>query len=204
MNAKVNLERRHANSYVAHSKHKALITIPVLLILTIYFIATYNGLVRLRNNARRSFGTIDVSLKKRHDLIPNLVAAAKQFMTHEKDLLSNITQIRAEAMSGSGSEKMAAEAQLSSMLGQLNVAMENYPDLKSDQNVLHLQATLNEVEEQIGASRNAYNSSVTRLNNKIESFPSSLVARIFGFRQQDVFEASEVERKNVNVGELFK
>ena len=179
-----------------------MITIP-LIILLIYFISTYNGLVRLRNNVKKAFSSIDVMLKKRHDLIPNLVASAKQYMTHEKELLTNITELRTQAMNGTGSEKIASEGQLSSMLGQLNVAMENYPDLKSDKNMLHLQATLNEVEEQIGASRTVYNNHVIRLNNKIETFPSSIVAGMFKFTQENVFEATEAEKSNVNVSELF-
>lgn len=180
-----------------------MITIPVLILFTLYTVSVYNSLVRLRNGAKKSFGTIDVMLKKRHDLIPNLVAAAKQYMNHEAELLSKITELRTAAMGSTTEDKMNTEAQLSSMLGQLNVAMENYPDLKADRNILQLQASLNEIEEQIGAARTAYNASVTRLNNKIESFPSSVVAKVFNFSTEKVFEATVTERTNVNVGELF-
>lgn len=180
-----------------------MITIPVLIILTLYVIATYNGLVRLRNGAKRSFATIDVMLKKRHDLIPNLIASVKQLMKHETALFQNITELRAAAISSSSMQRAEAEAQLGVALGQLMVSMESYPDLKSDRNVMQLQAALNEIEEQIGASRTAYNAAVTRFNTRLETFPSSMVGKLFGFTARELFEANATERSNVNVEQLF-
>jgi len=180
-----------------------MISIPVLIILTIYVIATYNGLVRLRNGAKKSFATIDVMLKKRHDLVPNLIASVKQLMKHETSLFQSITELRTAAINSSGIQRADTEAQLGAALGQLTVSMENYPELKSDRSVMQLQASLNEVEEQIGASRTAYNAAVTRFNTKLESFPSSLIGKMFGFVAKDLFETSAAERGNVNVGELF-
>ena len=180
-----------------------MITLFALVLVTFYFVRTHNGFVKLKNNVKKSFATIDVKLTKRHDLIPNLVEAAKKFMSHEKELLTNITALRSKAMESSGHEKMEAENHLGSMLGQLNVAMENYPDIKSSQNILQLQAALNETEEQISASRNAYNAAVVRLNNQVESFPSSIVAKVFNFKPAEVFEATATQRENVKVGEIF-
>lgn len=180
-----------------------MITIPVLIILTLYVMATYNGLVRLRNGAKRSFTTIDVMLKKRHDLIPNLIASVKQLMKHETALFQNITELRAAAISSSSMQRAEAEAQLGVALGQLMVSMESYPDLKSDRNVMQLQAALNEIEEQIGASRTAYNAAVTRFNTRLETFPSSMVGKLFGFTARELFEANTTERSNVNVEQLF-
>lgn len=172
-------------------------------ILFFYFLSTYNGLVRKRNSVKRSFSTIDVMLKKRHDLIPNLVASVKQYLTHEKQLLTDITALRARAMQSSGSERMTSEAQLSGLLGNLSVVMENYPTLKADRNILQLQASLNDMEEQISASRSAYNGAVVNLNNTIETFPSNIIARMFNFRQAEVVQATVSERQNVNVDNLF-
>lgn len=175
-----------------------------IVFLVIFIASNYNSLVRLRNNSKKAFSTIDVMLKKRHDLIPNLVASVKEYMVHERGLLEKITALRAQAISGASGDKMATEAQLTSMLGQLNVAMENYPTLKADHNISKLQASLNEIEEQIAASRSAYNAAVNRLNNKIETFPSNIIANSFGFQQGTLFEASAQERENVNVSDLFK
>lgn len=169
----------------------------------LYSIGIYNSLVRLKNGANRSFSTIDVMLKKRYDLIPNLVQSVKQYMSHERDLLAKITELRSQTSQQEGAERMKTESQLSSMLGKLNVSIENYPDLKADRNVQQLQASLNEVEEQIAAARSSYNGSVVKLNNKVESFPSSIIARLFGFQKRASFEINIAERENVNVGQLF-
>lgn len=175
----------------------------LILVFVIYSIGIYNSLVRHKNNVNRSYSTIDVMLKKRYDLIPNLVQSVKQYMTHEKELLSKITELRTHTAQQEGAERMKTESQLSSMLGKLNVSIENYPDLKADRNVQQLQAALNEVEEQVAAARSSYNGSVLRLNNKVESFPSSIIARLFGFQKRDSFEINITERENIDVGQLF-
>ena len=176
--------------------------IPILIF--IFIISAYNGLVSSRNRVKTAFSTVDVMLKRRHDLIPNLVASVKQYMKHEESLLSQITETRAAAMQGSNLDsKMDAENKLGGLMGSLNVAIENYPNLKADKNVMHLQATLNEVEEQISASRRSYNNAVLRFNNSVESFPSNMIASMFSFEKATFFEATEQERANVNVSDLF-
>ena len=180
-----------------------LIGLPIL-ILIIGFVM-YNNLIGKKNNVEYAYSSIDVMLKKRHDLIPNLVASVKQYMTHERDLLTNITALRNEVMKPnlSDTERFQAENKLSSMLGKVQVAVENYPDLKSNTNFLQLQAALNEVEEQLSAARRAFNAAINSYNNGVEMFPSNIVAGMMGYRRRDSFEATYEERQNVDVGGLF-
>lgn len=182
-----------------------ILSIIIFIILLFLFIGSYNGLVKARNKVKTAFATIDVQLKKRHDLIPNLVAAVKAIMKHEKELLENITAMRSQAMQPNLSEndRIEAETQLSQMLGQLNVNMENYPQIKSDRNVLQFQASLNECEEQISASRRVFNSSVNRYNDKVETFPSNMIAGMFNFKTARLFEIAETERQAPAVESLF-
>ncbi|MCL3779199.1 LemA family protein [Prolixibacteraceae bacterium JC049] len=180
-----------------------LCSIAGLLVLSI--ISIYNGLIRRRNEVENAFGGMDVQLKKRYDLIPNLVATVKQYASHEKELLEKVTNLRAQATSGqlSANEKVAVDNQISKSLGNIMVAVENYPDLKANENFLNLQRTLNEVESQISAARRAYNATVTDYNNGIETFPRNIIAGMMKFTRKEVFEIPEVQRENVNVGSLF-
>ncbi|MFK7946773.1 MAG: LemA family protein [Saprospiraceae bacterium] len=180
-----------------------LIGISVLLL--IIGITMYNGLIAKKNNVEYAFSSIDVMLKKRHDLIPNLVAAVKQYMTHERELLTQITALRTEVMNPniSDEQRFQTEGKLSSMLGKIQVAVENYPDLKANTNFLQLQAAMNEVEEQISASRRAFNASVNHYNNSVEMFPTNIVAGMMSLRRRTSFEIAEVERANVDVNQLF-
>lgn len=178
-------------------------------ILGAFFLALiliYNGLIRRKNEVDNAFGGMDVQLKKRYDLIPNLIATVKEFATHEKDLLTKVTELRAQATSGnlSTDEKVAIDNQISQSMKGLMVAVEAYPQLKSNENFLHLQRNLNEVESQISASRRAYNAAVTDYNNGIETFPSNLLAGNMGMKRKEVFEIPSEERENVNVSDLFK
>ena len=177
-----------------------------LVVLVLIIIASiYNGLVAKRNNVEYAFSSIDVMLKKRHDLIPNLVAAVKQYMTHERELLSKITALRTEAMNPnlSDEQRFQSEGKLSSMLGKVQVAVENYPDLKANTNFLQLQAAMNEVEEQISASRRAFNASVNSYNNGVEMFPSNIIAGMMGLRRRASFEITNTERENIDINKLF-
>lgn len=176
-----------------------------LFVLLIWGVTTNNALIGKRNSVENAFSSIDVMLKKRHDLIPNLVASVKSFANHEKELLSNITALRSKAMEPnlSSDEKIGVENKLTGMLGQLRVQMEAYPEIKSDQNYLQLQASLNETEEQISAARRAFNASVNDYNNKVEMFPSSIIAGMKKFKRKASFEAMPTERQNVNVGDLL-
>ncbi len=180
-----------------------LIAIAVLII---YVIATYNKLIILKRKAMKAFASIDVQLKKRYDLIPNLVAAVKEYMTHEKELLENIVALRSKAISKdlTTGEKIKIDNKMSSMLSRLNIQLERYPDLKANQNIMELQNSLTQIENQISNARDYYNDAVTAYNTKIVLFPDLIVAKLFGFKALDLFEASEQERENVDVKELFE
>ncbi|MGD8786279.1 MAG: LemA family protein [Phycisphaerales bacterium] len=181
-----------------------VIVIGVISIFAIVFI--YNSLIAKKNQVKNVFGTIDALLKKRYDLLPNLVAAVKAYMQHEKNLLTEITEMRAKAVSGqlSDDEHVELDNKLSMMLGGIMVAVENYPDLKANQNFLQLQRTMNELEEQISAARRAYNAAVTDYNNAVEMFPTNLVASMMRYRQKKVFEIGGEQRENIEAEKLFK
>ena len=182
-----------------------IILLGLIALFAIWAIAAYNGLISKKNQVEYAFAGIDVQLKKRRDLIPNLVASVKEYMKHERELLENITALRSQVMKediGDG-ERFQAENLLGSALGQLRVAIENYPDLKANQNVMDLQRSLNEVESQIAASRRAYNASVMSLNNGIEMFPSNIIAGMMRLEKRQSFEIPAEERENVDVGGLF-
>ena len=177
----------------------------VLLVVGIILVLMYNSLVSKKNQVENIFASVDTQLKKRYDLIPNLVASVSKYMEHEKSLLTEVTKLRAEANKPNISDehKIALDAKVTSALGSIMIAVENYPDLKANENVMHLQRSLNEVEEQIAASRRAYNQAVTDYNNAIEMIPTNMMASAMNYKRKEVFEISEGERKNVNVKELF-
>lgn len=169
------------------------------------FVLMYNGLIAKKNAVENSFGTMDALLKKRYDLIPNIVATAQQYMNYEKDTLTKITELRTKAISGdiSSDEKTALSNQMTPLLKNILVSVENYPELKANSNFTDLQNTLKDLEDQISSSRIGYNTIVTAYNNGIEMFPSSFVAGLMGLQRKPVFEIPAEERKNVNVKELF-
>jgi LemA protein len=171
----------------------------------IVLVALYNGLVGKRNAVENAFGAVDAILKKRYDLIPNLVAAVQRYLGHERDVLETITGLRAKAVSGNVSSEEAVDLnnRINRAVGKIMVAVENYPDLKASSNFLDLQRSLNEVEEQLSAARRAFNAAVTDLNNAVGMFPGNLVAGAFGFHPRAVFEIPEAERQNVDVKNLF-
>ena len=175
-------------------------------IVVVMAIVLYNSLVGKKNQVTNVFASIDALLKKRYDLIPNLVNTVKTYMQHERGLLTEITDARAKAVSGqlSDNEKVDLDNKISRAMGGIMVAVENYPDLKANQNFMQLQGSLNEIEEQISAARRAYNAAVTDYNNAIEMFPTNFVASMLKYSKKNVFEISEKERQNVDVGKLFK
>lgn len=181
------------------------VLIGIAILILIIGITMYNGLISKKNSVEYAFSSIDVMLKKRHDLIPNLVASVKQYMTHERELLTEITALRTEVMNPnlSDEQRFQAEGKLSSMLGKVQIAVENYPDLKANTSFLQLQAAMNEVEEQISASRRAFNAAINNYNNAVEMFPTNIVAGMMGLRRRASFEIMETERANVNVSQLF-
>lgn len=166
---------------------------------------SYNTLIGRRNKVEYAFSSTDAMLKKRHDLIPNLVESVKQYMSFEKNLLTDVTRLRSAAMDEkiSDQQRFALENQISGALGKLKVAVENYPELKANQNFMQLQASLNEIEEQISAARRAFNATIMDFNNAVEKFPSNIFAGMFGFRRKTSFEIPQEERENVSVKNLF-
>lgn len=181
------------------------VTLIILIVITLILVLMYNSLVAKKNQVENIFASVDTVLKKRYDLIPNLVASVSKYMEHEKSLLEEVTKLRAEATKPdiSDAHKIALDAKITSALGSIMVAVENYPELKANENVMHLQHTLHEVEEQISAARRAYNQSVTDYNNAIEMLPTSFMASLMNYRRKQVFEIALSERKNIDVKELF-
>src|SRR3989344_9342140 len=173
----------------------------ILGILILWAVFVYNSLVSLVNQALEAWADIEVQLKRRYDLIPNLVATVKGYATHERELFEKVTQARASAMSAKGvKEKAGAENMLSDTLKCLFAVSKNYPDLKASTNFLELQRELSDTEDKIQAARRFYNTNVMDLNIKIESFPDNMLAGTFGFKQMELFEiANEAERSPVQV-----
>ncbi len=174
-------------------------------VIALILILMYNSLIARKNQVDNIFAGVDAALKKRFDLIPNLIASVQEYMTHEKELLSNITKLRTEGMKPdlSDTEKIALDQQVTSALGSLMISVENYPDLKANENIMNLQRTLNETESQIAAARRAYNQAVTDYNNIIEMFPTNYMASWMKLTRKEVFVIDENERDNIDVKELF-
>jgi LemA protein len=166
-----------------------IIVLLVVVVLAMWVISLYNGLVRLRNQVKNAWSQIDVQLKRRHDLIPNLMETAKGYMKHERETFEAITQARANAMNAdSVAETAKAEGQLQSALSKFYLVVENYPDLKANTNFLSLQEELTSTENKVGFSRQFYNDQVLQYNNRVESVPTNIVAGMFGFKQSEFFE----------------
>ncbi len=177
-----------------------IVILVIVAVVALAVMGIYNGLVRLRNAVRNAWSQIDVQLKRRHDLIPNLVETAKGYMRHERDTLENITKARNLATQASGKgvgEQGKAEGGLSQALSSFFVVVENYPDLKANQNFLQLQEELTSTENKIGFSRQAYNDQTMMLNNKIQMFPSNIVAGMFSFKPAEFFEIEEAAEREV-------
>ena len=177
------------------------IILVVIVLAALWLVMIFNGFVVLKNRAKEAWADIDVQLKRRYDLIPNLMETVKGYATHERELLENVTKARATAMSAEGAgPKAEAENMLSSTLKSLFAVAESYPDLKASANFLELQRELTDTEDKIQAARRFYNTNVRDLNIKIESFPDSIIAKSFGFTQMELFQtANELEREPVKV-----
>lgn len=181
------------------------IILAALAIAAFWLIATYNGLIKSKNQVDEAYSDIDVQLKRRYDLIPNLVETVKGYMTHEAGTLEKVTSARASAMqvhdnkNASLAEREAAENMLSSTLKSLFAVSENYPDLKASQNFLQLQDELSDTENKIQAARRFYNGNVRDFNTKIQVFPTNMIAGALKFVKYDFFQAAEGEKQNVQV-----
>ena len=171
----------------------------ILVVIGFVLIGLYNRLVKLRNGAEEAFKSIDIFLKQRYDLIPNLVNTIKGYTQYESGTLEKIVQLRSQAMSAHGTDGGAAENALSGALKSVFALAENYPDLKANQEFLQLQETLTGLEESIQRARRYYNASVRDLNTTVEMFPGNIFASMFGFSKMDYFEVDEAETQNVKV-----
>ena len=170
---------------------------------------TYVSVIKAKNKVKEAFSSIDVQLKKRYDLIPNILTIANKFMEHERGLIEEVTRLRALAMQVSNdlsqtNTKFELNKQINSKLGQITVAMENYPDLKSDATMLQAMNAYQDTEEHIAAARRFYNSAVNELNNKVEIFPSSIFASMCGIKTQPFFETDEISRQAINASDYLK
>ncbi len=170
----------------------------VVAVIFLFVIGIYNSLVGLKNQVKNSWSQIDVQLKRRHDLIPNLIDSVKGYMQHERQTLENLTKARSQAMSAGGiGEKSRAENALSGAIGKFFAVAENYPDLKASRNFLALQEELSSTENRIAFARQNYNDQVLSYNNKIQMFPSSLIANAFNFRTEEFFELEDQAQREV-------
>ena len=175
-----------------------LIVIGIIVLIAIWVVSLYNGLVKLRNRRQNAFADIDVQLRQRHDLVPQLVDTVKGYASHEKELLLRVTEARTAAMAaGTIDDKIKAEQQLTAALQGLKVQVEAYPDLKANQNFLQLQEELSDIENKLAASRRFFNGATTEYNNAVESFPSNLIARNFGFQRELFFDLGTDTRKQM-------
>jgi len=176
------------------------VLIAAAFILLLSALLIFNSLIRRKNDVENSFASIDVMLRKRYDLIPKIVETVKAYMNYERELLTEITELRIKALPQTltAEERVQVENRLSARLTDLLVAVENYPDLKASTNFLQLQGTLNEVEEQLAASRRAFNAAVTIYNNSIEIFPSNIIASMMQYKRRSFFEIPAAKREEVS------
>ena len=177
-----------------------VILLIVVALIVLYVISQYNGLVNLRNKVDDQASQIDVQLKKRFDLIPNLVETVKGYTKHEKETLEGVIKARNSYVSaGNLEDQLKADGELSGAISKLFALAESYPELKANENFNNLQNQLTSIEEKIGYARQFYNDSVLKLNNKIDMFPSNIIASMFGFKKRQFFEAAAEEKQNVKV-----
>lgn len=176
------------------------IIIAIVLLLTVYILVTYNSLIKLNNIVKEAFSTMDIYLKKRWDLVPNLVEVVKGYAKYEKDVFNQITTLRTNTYQNmSMNKKITINEQLTEGISKIIAVSENYPDLKVNQNFLELSRDLTKIEDEIANSRKYYNGSVRIFNTKIQVFPNNIVANIFGFKEANMFEANIEEKNNVKV-----
>ena len=186
-----------------------IIGLVLLLVLVIWLYGTYASVIKKRNKVQEAFASIDVQLKKRYDLIPNILTIAQKFMDHERSLIEDVTKMRVEVQKlgndfNSINKKMELANEISDKMGKIMVAVENYPQLKSDATMVQAMQTYNEVEEHISAARRFYNSAANELKNAVEIFPSSFIASMLGITSVEFFAVDEAERKPINADAYLK
>lgn len=175
------------------------IGIGIVAIIIIWIVVIYNGLVRLKNNRENAFADIDVQLKQRHDLVPQLLGAVKGYMEHERGTLESVTQARQKAVNaGTVNEKIAAEKELTSALSGLNIQVEAYPDLKASNNFMQLQEELSDIENKLAAVRRFFNSATKELNISVQKFPNVIFAGMFGFKTEPMFDLGSSDRETMD------
>ncbi|MGA9291442.1 MAG: LemA family protein [Ignavibacteriaceae bacterium] len=175
-----------------------IIILAIIVVAILVVVSMYNSLIRLRNQVKNAWSQIDVQLKRRHDLIPNLIETVKGYMVHERETLQNITNARSQAMSATGvKERAQAEGELSGAMSKFFLVVENYPDLKANQNFLALQEELTSTENKISFSRQNYNDQVLFYNNKIQVFPTNIMAGMFNFKEETFFEVEDKSERDV-------
>jgi len=175
-----------------------IVIIGIILLIVLWVVSLYNRLVRLRNRRQNAFADIDVQLRQRHDLVPQLVDTVKGYATHERELLTKITEARSAAMAATTiDDKIRTEQQLSTALQGLKVQVEAYPDLKANQNFLQLQEELSDIENKLAAARRFFNGATTEYNTAVETFPGNMIARNFGFQREILFDLGQDGRKQM-------
>lgn len=176
-----------------------IIILVVVVLLILWLVSMYNNLVRLRNNRENAFANIDVQLKQRYDLVPQLVSAVKGYAAHEKEVFTKVTEARAAAMSATTvSEKINADNALTSALSGLRVSLEAYPELKANENFMQLQTEIADIENKLSAVRRAFNSTTKELNTAVQSFPSNILANMFGFHIEPMYEIEQTQRATMD------
>lgn len=183
-----------------------IIILAVIAVVAIIVVSIYNRLIGLKNKVEYANGAVDAMFKQRYDLIPNLVSTVKQYMEHERGLLESLVELRTQSKKTdlSDSDRSELNSQFDKAIKSFNIAVENYPNLKANDQFLQLQMSLNECEGQLAAARRTYNAAVMNYNNAIEMFPSSIMAAQMNYQRKEMIKASEMEQQNHNVAELFK
>jgi LemA protein len=183
-----------------------VVLLGILLFLVLVIVLLYNSLIAKKNAVGNAFGTIDAMLKKRYDLLPNLVETVKQYMDFERETLTKVTELRSRVIDPglSSDQKIQVDNQIDQAMRGIMVQVENYPELKANQNFIQLQAAWNEIEEQISAARRTYNAAVMSYNNACEQFPTAILAGMMNYSLKTYIEIPDEERKNVSARELFR
>ena len=175
------------------------IIVGIIAVIVFYIVVTFNGLISLKNRVENAWSQIDVQLKRRYDLIPNLISTVKGYMKHEKGTLEEITKMRSQLVSGSMQQKAKASNAITDALKTIFAVAENYPNLQASENFKMLQEELSGTESKIAYARQFYNDNVMSLNNSIQMFPSNIIANMLAFKQREFFQTEEAEKKNVKV-----